>query len=181
MSSSDLIAVASWVPDFSLPVFDSAFIAESLQRIREPLHVVREGEGGRVGLGFGGVVHRGGYPLLGTLPALYPEWLGDRSFCEIHGTRFPYLSGAMANGIATTRLVIDMAKTGCMGFFGAAGLPLPRIEAALDELQTTLGYEYPWGNELYSFAKRAGSRDRGWRISTSGAGFVEWRRRCSWR
>ena len=35
------------------------------------------------------------------LPPLYPEWLGGRSFTEAHGLRFPYVAGAMANGIAT--------------------------------------------------------------------------------
>lgn len=143
--SSDLSAIGTWAPHESAPVFDSASIAEALVRIREPVHVVREGEGGRVGLAFGGVVHGGGYPLLGTLPALYPEWLGDRSFCEVHGTRFPYVSGAMANGIATTKLVIAMAKMGCTGFFGAAGLPPARVTAAIDELEAELGDRYTWG------------------------------------
>jgi hypothetical protein len=55
---------------------------------------------------------RTSYPLVATLPAIFPEWLGDRSFCEIHGTRFPYLTGAMANGIATPALVIAVGKAG---------------------------------------------------------------------
>lgn len=142
---SDLTPTGTWAPDSSAPDFDSASIAGSLARIREPVHVVRESEGGRIGLAFGGAIHTGGYPLLGTLPALYPEWLGDRSFCEAHGTRFPYVSGAMANGIATTKLVIAMAKAGCMGFFGAAGLPPSRVTAAIDELDAELGDRFTWG------------------------------------
>jgi trans-AT polyketide synthase/acyltransferase/oxidoreductase domain-containing protein len=31
----------------------------------------------------------GSWSVLGLLPSLYPEWLGDRSFCEIHKVRFP--------------------------------------------------------------------------------------------
>jgi len=140
-----LTPIATLAPETSAPVFDSASIAAALHRVREPVHVVHEGEGGRVGLAFEGIVHGGGYPLLGTLPALYPEWLGDRSFCEMHGTRFPYVTGAMANGIATTKLVIAMAKSGCLGFFGAAGLPPTRVVAALDELESELGDRYTWG------------------------------------
>jgi PfaD family protein len=82
------------------------------------------------------------------LPPLYPEWLGCRSFGEVHGVRFPYVSGAMANGIATTRIVIAMAQAGFLGFFGAAGLPRHRVEAAVDELQATLGDNYAWGCNL---------------------------------
>ena len=63
--------------------------------------------------------------------------------------RFPYVTGAMANGIATTRLVIAMAEAGMLGFFGAAGLALPRVEAAVDELARTLGHHgAPWGSNL---------------------------------
>jgi PfaD family protein len=82
------------------------------------------------------------------LPPLYPEWLGCRSFGEAHGVRFPYVSGAMANGIATTRLVIEMAKAGFLGFFGAAGLPYARVEAAVNELEAALGDRYAWGCNL---------------------------------
>ena len=55
----------------------------------------------------------------------------------------------MANGIATTQLVIAMAKNGMLGFFGAAGLAPKRVEAALDELQATLDpLGLPWGSNL---------------------------------
>lgn len=88
-------------------------------------------------------------PLLATLPALYPEWLGDRSFNETHGVRFPYVTGAMANGIATTELVEAMARANMLGFFGAAGLAYPIVEAALNRLVDALGNtELAWGMNL---------------------------------
>lgn len=91
----------------------------------------------------------GSWPVTAVLPPMYPEWLGDRSFTEAHGTRFPYVSGAMANGIATTQIVIAMANAGCLGFFGAAGLARDRIEIAVDELVATLGPTgLPWGCNL---------------------------------
>ena len=87
-------------------------------------------------------------PLMATLPALYPEWLGDRSFSELYGTRFPYVVGAMANGIATVELVVAAARSGLLGFFGAAGLSFDRVQAAVTELNAQLGSELPWGANL---------------------------------
>jgi len=67
-------------------------------------------------------------------PELRPENLGNESFRRDHRLRYAYVAGAMANGIASTRLVGEMAGAGMLGFFGAAGLSLERIEAAIDEL-----------------------------------------------
>ncbi|MEZ4237660.1 MAG: PfaD family polyunsaturated fatty acid/polyketide biosynthesis protein [Myxococcota bacterium] len=111
----------------------------------------------RLGVGRGGGVAareaptngKSTLPLLATLPAIYPEWLGDRSFCETHGVRFPYLTGAMANGIATPAIVIAMARAGMMGFLGSAGLTHARIEERLDEIEAALGGTgLPWGANL---------------------------------
>ncbi|MES2643268.1 MAG: PfaD family polyunsaturated fatty acid/polyketide biosynthesis protein [Myxococcota bacterium] len=113
---------------------------------------MREANGGRVGLAFDGVPAPGSaspadIAWLGTLPSLWPEWLGDRSFAETHGTRFPYIAGAMANGIASTAIVIAMARAGMIGFFGSAGLSLGRVTASIDELQAALG-DLPFGANL---------------------------------
>ncbi|HUP23083.1 MAG TPA: PfaD family polyunsaturated fatty acid/polyketide biosynthesis protein [Thermoanaerobaculia bacterium] len=89
--------------------------------------------------------------VVATLPPLYPEWLGDRSFTEIHEVRFPYVAGEMANGIATPRMVIEMARAGFLGFFGAAGLAPDRVESALDEIAGALGSgngARSWGSNL---------------------------------
>src|SRR5262245_64554491 len=94
------------------PAWDAGGLVAALTRVREPLHVVRDEASEAVGLGLGGEVvasrdaRAGDHALLATLPALYPEWLGDRSFAEVHGVRFPYVVGEMANGIATARMVI---------------------------------------------------------------------------
>jgi NAD(P)H-dependent flavin oxidoreductase YrpB (nitropropane dioxygenase family) len=105
---------------------------------------------GHVGVAFGGAVgapSATGLRWLGTLPGMWPEWLGDRSFAEAHGTRFPYVAGAMANGIGSPEIVIAMAKAGCIGFYGAAGLGLHRVEAGLDTIQRAVG-ELPYGVNL---------------------------------
>lgn len=135
------------------PAFDAAALAGAAARVREPAFVIQEPGAGRVGVAFAGAPHPGATPgaadhaWLGTLPALWPEWLGDRSFQEVHGTRFAYIAGAMANGIASTALVIAMAKAGGIGFFGAAGLPAARVAAAIDEVQAAVG-ELPYGFNL---------------------------------
>jgi PfaD family protein len=87
---------------------------------------------------------------LGCLPPIYPEWLGDRSFGETHGVRFPYVVGEMANGIATSRMVIAAARAGLLGFFGAAGLGLDQVEGALTEIQRAVGPDRAASNLIHS-------------------------------
>lgn len=160
MNHTELTPVGHWRPDSlpdsltkSLPpVFEAAELDHLLAQIRQPLHVVRDLARSRIGLATGGAVTtaatQGDLPLLATLPAIYPEWLGDRSFCEVHGVRFPYVVGEMANGITTTRMCIAMAEAGMVGFFGAGGLGYPRVEEAVNELVSRLGRRAPWGVNL---------------------------------
>ena len=155
-----------WRPGSARPAFFADELSALIPRVREPLHIVRDGARGRVGLGLDGEVVRpgtdrdGDYPLLATLPALYPEWLGDRSFCEAHRVRFPYVAGEMANGIATTRLVIAMGRAEMLAFFGAAGLAFERVEQAVDELDRELGDRVPWGVNLIHSPNEAALEDR---------------------
>ena len=51
------------------------------------------------------------------------------------GCGIPYVTGAMANGIGSAEIVEAMGRAGMLGFFGAAGLSLERIEAAIDRLR----------------------------------------------
>ncbi|WP_222598317.1 PfaD family polyunsaturated fatty acid/polyketide biosynthesis protein [Lentzea tibetensis] len=143
--------VATWVPGARQPAFDPQGIAEIAAEIREPVHVLAgHGHSNGVGIALGGdaLASDSGYRLLGTLPPLYPEWLGDRSFCEAHGVRFPYIAGEMANGIATTTMVIEMARAEMLGFFGAGGLAPARVEEAVEELVRELGSLPNWGVNL---------------------------------
>ncbi|MEV0035304.1 PfaD family polyunsaturated fatty acid/polyketide biosynthesis protein [Streptomyces sp. NPDC050804] len=129
----------------SAPGFTSEDIATCVRRIREQLHIVADSTGRELGL----VVGR--WPtgeVVGTLPPLYPEWLGERSFCEAHGVRFPYVAGEMANGIATTRMVTAMARSEMLGFFGAGGLGFPEVERAVRELAIELAGRSNWGVNL---------------------------------
>ncbi|MFV8749678.1 PfaD family polyunsaturated fatty acid/polyketide biosynthesis protein [Nannocystaceae bacterium ST9] len=142
-------SLGHWNGSDSGPAFGSAEILAAVERVREPAYVIRHPQTGAIGVGVGGRLDaETGWPLWGVLPPLYPEWLGDRSFAEVHGVRFPYVTGAMANGIATTQLVIAMGRAGFLGFFGAAGLSPARVEAAVTELERELGDALPWGCNL---------------------------------
>jgi PfaD family protein len=72
-------------------------------------------------------------------PAVQPEDLGDAEFRASHRLRYPYVTGAMANGIGSEEIVEAMARAGMLGFFGAAGLPIERVDAAIDRIQNSLG------------------------------------------
>lgn len=85
--------------------------------------------------------------LVGMIPAVTPDRLGDPAFCRHMGIKYPYLAGAMANGIASEELVIAMARSGMLGFFGAAGLDLDRITQAVDRIQAEVG-DLPHGLNL---------------------------------
>lgn len=138
-----LVPIGSWEAGSEGPCFSMDEIAQAVERERETAHIIRELPDGRLGIGFGGQVSINvdevRYPLMGTLPPLYPEWLGDRVFCEVHNLRYPYVTGAMANGIASTAIVIEMARAGMLGFFGSAGLVPNEVEKALEELENALG------------------------------------------
>ena len=81
------------------------------------------------------------------LPALKPENLGDEAFRRDHRVRYAYVAGAMANGIASTRLVAEMGRAGMLSFFGAAGLSLKSVEAAIDEITSAIP-DAPYGFSL---------------------------------
>jgi PfaD family protein len=77
--------------------------------------------------------------VLGFLPRVRLECLGDVSFCADHGLRYPYMTGAMANGIGSVDLVEAIGCGAMLGIFGAAGLAPTAVEAAVDRLSRTLG------------------------------------------
>ncbi|PCI36746.1 MAG: 2-nitropropane dioxygenase [Elusimicrobia bacterium] len=86
-------------------------------------------------------------PLVAISPPMPATQLGDPTFCADHGIRFPYVSGAMANGIGSVEIAVALAREGALGFFGAAGLAPAVVEAALDRLASELG-DIPYGANL---------------------------------
>ncbi|MCD6475362.1 MAG: PfaD family polyunsaturated fatty acid/polyketide biosynthesis protein [Anaerolineaceae bacterium] len=71
-------------------------------------------------------------------PAVLSDQFGDPGFLRDYGVRAAYYAGAMANGIASTAMVIALGKAGFMGSFGSGGLSPERIEKAIQEIQAVL-------------------------------------------
>lgn len=86
-------------------------------------------------------------PIAGYIPSNMMENLGDRSFCDTYGLKYPLIAGAMANGICSTDIVESMGENGMLAFFGAAGLPIEKIVAAIDKI-TGNSKNIPFGFNL---------------------------------
>jgi len=72
------------------------------------------------------------------VPAVLPESLGDPGFKKTYGVRLAYYAGAMANAIASERLVIALGKEKILASFGAGGCSPQRVESAIHEIQQAL-------------------------------------------
>lgn len=139
-----------WIKPGALPASPARdAIVGAIQALDSLLCVVDGADGPQVIVGgeHVGPSAAGAVPIRALVPALTPDRLGDASFCATYGTRVAYAAGAMANGIASTAIVIAMARAGMIGFFGSAGLPTARIRAALDEIQAAVG-DLPYGFNL---------------------------------
>ena len=143
-----------WHPAASDPAIGEAALVDAIENITRPVYVVEHD--GRYGVAHDGSAAisferqdstNGNLPLLAYAAPLLPEQLGDAAFCETHGLRYPYVAGAMANGITSVEMVEAMARAGMLGFFGAAGLEVPQIADAIERLQGSLG-KLPFGTNL---------------------------------
>ena len=113
-----------WRSDGSTPTAFPAEASAILGDLRSTVSVVA-GESGpaaaRGGSGSFGSQHTGTHDLLALLPPLPPARLGGTGFASDHGLKYPYMTGAMANGIASAEIVEAMCWAGMLGSFGAAG------------------------------------------------------------
>ena len=80
----------------------------------------------------------GSHPVSAFAPALGTQSLGDSNFRRVHGVKYAYYAGAMANGIASEELVIALGQAGILCSFGAAGLIPSRVETAITRIQAAL-------------------------------------------
>ncbi|SFD49936.1 PfaD family protein [Chitinophaga sp. CF118] len=91
----------------------------------------------------------------GKLPAISPENLGDKTFRERYNVKYAYMTGAMANGIASERMVIELGKNNILSSFGAAGLIPSRLEAAIIKIKSELGNKTFACNLIHSPSEEA--------------------------
>ena len=89
---------------------DEAGIRKTLLKLEEVCYVLRDMT--RIGLCSASELEKGSVrtsmEVLAYLLPLLPQQLGDWNFMKNHAVRLPYMCGAMANGIASERLVIAM-------------------------------------------------------------------------
>ena len=83
----------------------------------------------------------------GPPAALRPKDLGSESFRKDHGVKYAYAAGGMYRAIASTQMVIRMARAGFLSFFGTGGLSANEVEAALKRLSDEL-QGLPFGMNL---------------------------------
>ncbi len=117
-------------------------VVEALQQVDATVFFVDAG-GGEVAAAVSGEAHlgrtNGGWPLLGVVAPVSSQALGDPAFLHCYGVSWPYMTGAMANGIASAEVVIAMGRAGMLGSYGAAGLSLERIDRDITRIQAELG------------------------------------------
>jgi PfaD family protein len=121
--------------------FEPEKVRAILSDVQRPCYLVSLG--GRLGLAAVGALEGGPSgsdqaELLAIVPAVPSSLLGDPGFLGTYGLRWPYMAGAMANGIGSERLVETLGRQRLLGSFGAAGLLPGRIEAAIHHLQQAL-------------------------------------------
>jgi len=130
---------AKWQGPAESIAYDDETIRAHLRDLTRSCYVVSDGQ--RVGVTHaGGRISAGadGLPLLATLRPLPPQRMGDPTFRETYGLDYAYMTGAMANAIASEELVIALGREGLLGSFGAGGLTPRRLEEAIRRVQRAL-------------------------------------------
>ncbi len=133
----------AWHGDENTIAYEVNDMRALLLDLHKPLWVV--GEKGRIGLAASGSVSPGdasqaadSLPIVGHVPAMPFENLGDPSFRSTYRVKAAYYAGAMAGGIASENLVIALSKAGLLGVFGAGGCSPARVESAVEKIQAAL-------------------------------------------
>ncbi|MFH1154157.1 MAG: PfaD family polyunsaturated fatty acid/polyketide biosynthesis protein [Pseudomonadota bacterium] len=142
-----------WIPGQTMLSLEAKDLRTALLTISKPIYILDQNQKTGSAVTGTAVVKTGwqpsasALPLKAHVPALPLERLGNPAFKRRHGLVYPYIAGAMANGIASSDMVQAMAEQGMMGVFGAAGLTIDRVEQAVVLLKEALG-EKPFGFNL---------------------------------
>ena len=161
--SPQMLQTICWSPGSDGSITNFTQLAAYLQQPQRSICVVSADD--KPALAEGGVLSLAGadssthaLPLSAWLPAMQLCDLGDAHFLTDHNIQLPCMAGSMANGIASTELVTAMGRAGMLASFGAAGLPLEQIEAAIVHLQQALPTQGFASNLIHS-PQEAGKED----------------------
>ena len=132
---------------------------EFVSNIKQPYHIFSDTNNQihfeEVSEGINTTPHRPAFDYCGKLPAINPEYIGDKTFRERYNVKYAYMTGAMANGIASERMVIELGKNNILSSFGAAGLIPSRLEAAIIKIKSALGNKTFACNLIHSPSEEA--------------------------
>jgi PfaD family protein len=143
-----LLSIGQWSGDPDTLATDAVEIGQAVHDLHRPVYLVeRDGALAVSRSGTATLGAHGRFPLVGFAPAFSLAQLGDPAWIVDHCTRVAYMTGSMAGGIASTDLVESAARAGMLASFGAAGLSIRRVEAAIDRLTESIG-ELPFAVNL---------------------------------
>ncbi|MDB9492716.1 PfaD family polyunsaturated fatty acid/polyketide biosynthesis protein [Dolichospermum circinale CS-534/05] len=131
-----------WKGSLDCVSFEKNAIKDKLLTLDQPCHIIKIA--GRIGVTNDGYLApndngSSGQPeLLISLPPLRLQQLGDSSFLTAYGVKYAYMTGAMAGGIASEKMVIALGKEKILSSFGAGGLLPERLESAINSIQQAL-------------------------------------------
>ncbi|MBW1864756.1 MAG: 2-nitropropane dioxygenase, partial [Deltaproteobacteria bacterium] len=146
-----------WIKGEDRPELGHDAVYSAIKQVGKPIYVIDAG--GQIGIAQGGGVVNASqppsdpasqekqFPWIAFVPPLHPAAMGSPDFMRAYGLRYPYVVGAMANGITSTKMVEAAGRAGMLGFYGAAGLAIPQIETAIQHLQAKMGH-LPFGFNL---------------------------------
>ncbi|MFM8003802.1 MAG: 2-nitropropane dioxygenase, partial [Dolichospermum sp.] len=122
--------------------FEKSTIKDKLLTLDQPCHIIKIA--GKIGVTNDGYLAPNDNgsseqpELLISLPPLRLQQLGNSSFLTAYGVKYAYMTGAMAGGIASEKMVIALGKEKILSSFGAGGLLPERLESAINSIQQAL-------------------------------------------
>ncbi len=76
------------------------------------------------------------------------ETLGSESFKKCYNVRYAYIAGAMAKGIASREMVVKMANSAMMSYYGTGGVSIDLIEKDIVYIQNNIAKGSSFGMNL---------------------------------
>jgi trans-AT polyketide synthase, acyltransferase and oxidoreductase domains len=144
-----------WYAGPNSQLFEVEALPERLRSLDVPFSLVSEQT--QIKLGLGGSIHfdavtgdENACQHLAFVPKQTIQALGSKQFCQDYKIKYPYMTGSMANGIASVELVESIAKADMLASFGAAGLSLAEVEKAIQRLQASIPDKPFCFNLIYS-------------------------------
>lgn len=144
-----------WYAGPNSQLFEVEALPERLRSLDVPFSLVSEQT--QIKLGLGGSIHfdavtgdENACQHLAFVPKQTIQALGNKQFCQDYKIKYPYMTGSMANGIASVELVESIAKADMLASFGAAGLSLAEVEKAIQRLQASIPDKPFCFNLIYS-------------------------------